>query len=122
MVKLGLTHKQMYPDSDKEKCCTPCCIEEDKLTYPEFYVSGKHAILMGLEDLKVGETVEVPVKIKVRSITKTDRDGKKEYNASLCIVGWGDMVEDSGGDDEASDDEVSAAEAVLEAPRDGWDS
>lgn len=76
---------------------TPASPEKDwanQISCPSLSVSGKQAVAMGAESLKVGDVFEAPVRFKVKSMSKSEQDGGKgEFSMSLDMQAMGDMTE-----------------------------
>lgn len=120
MVNLGIKRKEMY-GGDVAK---PSKDYDSEIVYPEVSVSGKLAEKMGAADLTEGESVEVPVVLKIKRHAKTTEGGKTEYSMTLCIVKMGDMeVVEKDVDDDFENEELPppGALAALSSPREGWD-
>jgi hypothetical protein len=76
---------------------------DNETVYPEIHASGKLAELMGAEELKAGEEIEVPVVLKVKNHSKTVENGKTRYSMTLCVLRMGEFTDAGGGDDYADD-------------------
>lgn len=114
MTDLGFKRKELgnYPEAEP----TPKEDWDEQMVYPELYLDGKQAVAMGAKDLKIGETFEAPVKFEVKSLTKTEADGKISYSMRLCLVGMGDVEsEDEDSEDMEDDDtgETDSGDQVL---------
>jgi len=95
-VSMGVTNKEMK-DSSYYGCapspCEPCGSDsasekrkwERTLNYPCFTVSGKHAELMGAEDLQVDDLVEVTMLLRVKGKRDDSRRSGDKVTRDICI-------------------------------------
>lgn len=94
MIELGIKSSDLYGES---KCCVPCDVDKE-VRYPSLYLDGKHAQLMGLQDLEVGKEYEVTIRVRAQRISKNTsetEDGKKvSVDGSLAIVAMGNWESD----------------------------
>jgi hypothetical protein len=80
MLKLGYK-----PEKKDNEVAMPCCGSDPEGTiYPDFSIRGKNLKLAKLDKMvEVGECCEARVKLKVKSISKSDSDS--EYANDICF-------------------------------------
>lgn len=103
MHDMGMTRGELHgtpaatePKSEKD-------YEKEKV-YPELNVSGKQAIAMGAEDMKVGDVIEQMVRWRVKRREVVEReDGTKDVNLTLCLEKASDWDDAEGDDDDTEE-------------------
>lgn len=105
MREMGVKRKDAYPSvggpekSDKDY--------NNELVRPNMSLDGKQAEMMGADDLEAGEYVKQTVIWKVKRVSKTETDGKKELSVSFDLCKASDLTEvdaKEAGEDEPADD------------------
>lgn len=117
MIDLGMKRKEAYGGR-----CSPCCDEDseydNEIVYPELYVEGKQATMMGADDFDVGDEFEVPCVLKVRRISKSEsaEEGEEKQSTvsmTLCLVAIGEEFTPTSS--ESDDDDDYETGSVLRA-------
>lgn len=100
--------------------CAPCCESGDKkdwkkeIVHPTLSLSGRHADLFGIEDLKLGDRVEVTLMLEVTGLRNDSRltDDKKtvrDVSLTFKLKEASDLVD--AGAAEKEDAKESASDA-----------
>lgn len=117
MIDMGMKRKDMYPSETASSPKSEKDYEKEKV-YPEMHLEGPLAEMMGAEDLKAGDVVEQTVRWRVKSLTKTERDGKASYSMTLCLEKASDCKECEGGSDDSDEDDGKDGESSGSAAMD----
>lgn len=125
MITLGVKRKDLESGFYG---CAPCCESdpqkktdwENTVVHPELRVEGRHAELLGVDDLKLGDRIRFEVVAEVCGMRKEDRlvDGKPKRDLSLTLklVSASDMVEEAAeGGEEGEESPRGAGDEALEA-------
>lgn len=68
---------------------------ESHISYPEIYLHGDHAKLMGIEAMKAGQEYEATIRFKVKSReVREESDGKISASGSICLLQMSDVESD----------------------------
>lgn len=111
MISLGVPREELYGESP---CPTVCCHEDSKPkeeVYPEVYVEGAHAEMLGAEDLTLGDEFEVKAVMRVCRLSADEEGGKKRFSMRLKITHIGEMEAEEISEDKEK--EVTPAAGLM---------
>lgn len=119
LVKMGIKRKDLHTSSGEVPKSEKDYDKEE--VRPEIHLSGKHAEMMGAEDLKKGDRVRQTVEWVVGSHSKHEENGKQpRYEMTLCLDKAGDHSEvgeektEKGGVDDGDGADDSPAMAYIQ--------
>jgi hypothetical protein len=92
MISLGIPREELYGDSQPPTVCFHEESTAKEEVYPEIFVEGAHAEMLGAEDLTLGDEFEAKVVMRVCRISADEDDeGNKRFSMRIKITHIGEM-------------------------------